>query len=225
MAIHKNNLRADLSSIKTVQLTIVSSDRTTVSFGTGSTTLAAGTPLGYDATNNLYGKFVAPAPAQYDIDTGTAGVFALTVNGVATGDIAYNATKAAIEAKFAAIGHVVTATTDGATVNVTFDSEKDITSVPTLVETTAPTATSSAVTAGTSTNGLHNVAAFVWPNAVELDATNNVLGVVMTKGEIYKFAEVEALVDAGDRAALKAQCKDKLLAKGIVVRGIANINQ
>ena len=70
-----------------------------------------------------------------------------------------------------------------------------------------------------------DAAAFVWPNDVTLDASDNALGEIMVKGEIKKFSEIEALVEASDRAALLASCKDGLLAKGIVVRGISNINQ
>ena len=70
-----------------------------------------------------------------------------------------------------------------------------------------------------------SVAALVWPNDVVLDDTNNAVGEIMLKGEVRKFTEIEALVEFADRAALKASCKDELVAKGIIVRGIANINQ
>jgi len=70
-----------------------------------------------------------------------------------------------------------------------------------------------------------DIAAFVWPDDVVLDDTNNATGEIMTKGEVFKFSEIEALVDVADRVALKAKCKSGALAKGIVVRGIANINQ
>jgi hypothetical protein len=60
---------------------------------------------------------------------------------------------------------------------------------------------------------------------VTLDGTDNATGEIMLKGEVLKFSEIEALVGSADRAALKASCKNGLLARGIIVRGIANINQ
>jgi len=224
MALLAESLVSDTSAdIKTNQLQIVvhGEGKTTASFATGSTTLVAGTPLGYDGTN--YGKFTATVPAQYDIVVGTAGVFALTVNGVTTADIAYNATKATIETALLAIGHVVTATTDLATVEVVFDAEADLNTVPVVVEATAPTATSSAVTAGTQ--GLNQMVAIVWPNDVVLDASANATGVVLLKGEVRKFSEIEALVETADKVALKASCKNNAAQIGIMVRGISNINQ
>jgi len=209
------------------QLQIVSTEHTTASFelGTTGTVLAAGTPLGYDSVNEVYAEWTAPAPAQYDVEVGTAGVFAVSVNGIGSGDIAYNATAVAITAAFKTIGFDVTATTDLATVSVVFDADAEITAVPTLVETTAPTATSSGVTAGTDTDGKHGLAAFVWPNSVTLDDTDNATEEIMLKGEVRKFSEVLALVAGADEAAFTAECKNKTLAKDIVIRGIANINQ
>jgi len=70
-----------------------------------------------------------------------------------------------------------------------------------------------------------DVAAFVWPEPITLNDTNNATGVIMLKGEIRKFSEVNDLLDVADQAAFLASCKDGLLAKGIVVRGVPNINQ
>ena len=209
------------------QLQIVSEVHTTAAFelGTTGTVLAAGTPLGYDVVNDVYGEWVAPAPAQYDISVGTAGVFAVSVNGIGSGNIAYNATAVAITAAFKTIGFDVTATTDLATVSVVFDADAEITTVPTLVETTAPTATSSGVTAGTSTDGKHRLAAFVWPNDVTLDDTDTATGEIMVKGRVNKFSEILALVAGADAAAFTSECKNNTLAKDLVIRGIANINQ
>lgn len=70
------------------------------------------------------------------------------------------------------------------------------------------------------------LAAILWPNKITLDATDNVLADVMVKGEIMQYDAIEALVPVqADKDALKIECKNNALAKGIVVRGIANINQ
>lgn len=70
-----------------------------------------------------------------------------------------------------------------------------------------------------------SVAAFIWPNDVVQDDTDNATGEIMLKGEIRKFSEVNDLIEPADQAAFLASCKNELPAKGIIVRGIANINQ
>lgn len=72
--------------------------------------------------------------------------------------------------------------------------------------------------AGATVNGI------VWPNDVVLNAAGEVMGTIMLKGEVMKFSEIEALVEAADRVALKAQCKDVLPSKGIIVREIGNLH-
>ena len=68
--------------------------------------------------------------------------------------------------------------------------------------------------------------AILWPNEVTLDAADDTCTIAMVKGEVKNFNEIKALVAAGaDATALEASCKNKALAKGIVVRGITNVNQ
>jgi hypothetical protein len=227
MAIEQRELRKTTSDNLTNQLMIVWKERTTVSFNTdaGASELAAGYPVGYDVTTGYYDKWAAPAPSDIAVAGATAGQLDVTVNGVAVTGIAWNATAAAIAAAFAAIGHDVSVTSDNnGTFDVVFDSNDDITAAPALIITTPPTGGTAVATDGTSTNGTHIISGFVWPEPVTLSATENAMQTIMTKGDILKFDEIKDLVDPADQAALEATCKSDLLAKGIIVREIANIH-
>ena len=225
MALLQESLVTTSTDLRTNPPMIISTEITTAKFATGSGTLAAGYPIGYDSVNELYGAWVAPDPTVYTVVAGTAGTIVLTVNGIATPSIAYNATQATIEGALRSLGYDVTVVSDLSTLTITFDADADLTTLPTVVESTAPTATSSAVTAGTASNGKHNVAGFLWPDAHTLDATYETISTVMHKGTVSDFSEISALVDSGDVAALKAACKNNVLEKGLKVQGILNINQ
>jgi len=68
----------------------------TVTCGTdaSASTLATLTPVGFNKSTAKWGKWIAPDPSYLTVSLASAssGTFTVTVNGVTTGTIAYNAT-------------------------------------------------------------------------------------------------------------------------------------
>jgi hypothetical protein len=111
---------------------------------------------------------------------------------------------------------------------ITFNvDQKDIENVPTLTgdvtDLTGDTSSAATVTAGTSTYGLNKLVGFVWPAEVQLSATTQTIGVVMTTGRIA-YADITPTVDSGDVAALATEIKQTALGRGIIVEDLPNIH-
>jgi hypothetical protein len=210
-------------------------DHITAIFGAsaGAEVLGRCTPVGFNKTTGFYGKWMAPAPASIVIDTDDAdgGVFVITVDGVSSGNIAWNATAESIRTTLLGMGYVATVTKVNEIYTITFDAETQVVKVPVLTGTVtgltkaggAVTAEAATVTAGTSSYGLHTVVGFVWPDEITLDATLQVQGEVMVSGRI-SYTYIVVNVASGDVDALKAELKNNALARDIVVEDLANIH-
>ena len=201
----------------------------TVTFGTdsGASTLSVLNPCGKNDVTDQWGAWVAPDPTimTVTLTSATAGNFTLTVNGVTTGNIAYNASTADVVAALAAIGVKATCSLATAVYTVTFTDLKLQAVLPTVsgdvsgITGGTPTAVA---TAGTATNGLHDIRGFVYPEEVTLSATEDTLVVISMSAEIY-YDAILATVDSGDEDALKVALKDGLIAKGFQIQGLPNI--
>lgn len=201
-----------------------------VTFGnvTAAPLLAVCYPVGFNKTTGKFAPWSKPAAAKLvvDLTSAASGNWTVTAGGVTTGNIAYNATAVVVKAALAAIGYNVTVTLASSVYTITFDAETEVNVVPTVSGTVSgitggsPTAVA---TAGTSTNGTHKIVGFVYPNDVQIHATNDVIGVIARKCQIA-YAEIAALVASGDVTALETALKDGLFDKGIVVQGLTGVH-
>ena len=205
-------------------------DHITAIFGAsaGAETLVRCAPVGYNDTTGFYGAWIAPDPATLvvDLTSATAGTFTVTADGVVTGNIAFDATAAAVEAALLAVGYVVSVTLATQVYTIVFDAAPQVAVVPVLtgdvtsITGGTPTATPAA---GTSTYGLSTIVGFVWPDEVSLSATLQVHGEVMIKGRIA-YSYIEAAVDAGDVTSLATELKNNALSRGLIVEDLPNIH-
>jgi hypothetical protein len=205
-------------------------DRIIPVFGTsaGAEELATCAPVGYNDTTDKYGAWVAPDPTVLvvTLTSATAGTFTVTVDGITTGTIAYNATAADVKAAILAIGVSTSVDLAAAVYTITFDADTQVANVPTVtgdvgsITGGSPTAVA---TAGTSTFGLNIVRGFVFPDPIQLSATLETQGTVMVQGRI-DYSYIEPTVDVGDVDALKAELKRTPLGRGIIVEGLVNIH-
>jgi hypothetical protein len=190
--------------------------------------LAVCYPVAFNTAVSKHAPWMAPDPTKIvvTLTEAASGTWTLTVNGITTGNIVYNPTAAAVAAALRAIGFIATVAKNAAVYTITFDDDKEITTLPTVTGTVtsisggSPTAVADA---GTATNGTHKIVGFVNPNPILLDDTNDVIGVIMTVGEVH-YDEVAALVAVGDVTALEAALKDGLVERGLIVQGLAGIH-
>lgn len=206
-------------------------DHITAIFGAsaGAETLARCTPVGYNDSTGFYGAWVAADPTVLEVDTGgaTGGTFTITVDGITTATIAFDATEEATEAALMAIGIVATVALAAGVYTVTFGADTQVAVVPTVTgdvsSLTGGTGEAATPTAGTSTYGTSKILGFIWPDEVGLDASLQVHGEVMVKGRI-SYTYIEPTVDSGDVAALQVALKSTALGRGIIVEDLANIH-
>lgn len=191
--------------------------------------LAVCYPVGYNKSVAKYAPWMAPDPTKIVVTlTGGTGTWGLTINGVvlANTTFAHDATAALVAATLRAYGYKATVVKASAVYTITFDDEKEIETLPTVrgdvtqISGGSPTATPEA---GVATNGTHRIVGFVNPNPVQLDDTNDVIGVIMTVGEIH-YDDIAALIGAGSLTALQAALKDGLVERGLIVQGLAGIH-
>jgi len=189
-------------------------------------TLGPGYPVGVNSSTGNYGAWMAPDPTVLVVSlvSSSAGTFTITVNGVVTATIAYDATAAEVEAALLTIGYSASVDLTAEVHTVSFDADGQVAVLPTVTgDVTSITGGSptAVATAGTATLGLDKITGFVWFEDIVLDDTDTVQGVVIIKGEL-SFDEIEALVDVGDVAACRAACK-VIAQNGLIVRDIGNI--
>jgi hypothetical protein len=186
-------------------------------------------PVAYNTSTAKYSPWMAPDPSKIVVTLTAAesGTWTLTVNGVATGNIAYNAAAADVVAALRAIGYRATVVKALAVYTITFDDEKEVNAVPATLIGTVTSIVGGSPTAeadtGTSTNGTHKIVGFVNPNDIQTHATEDVLGIISVEGEVT-YAEIAALVASGDVTALQAALKDGLVEKGIYIQGLPGIH-
>lgn len=195
----------------------------------GASTLVTCTPVGFNSTTEYYGAWVAPDAASVEVDTGgaTGGTWLITVDGIGTGNLAFNATATTVEATLLGMGYDATVALASGVYTITFDAAPQVAIVPVLTgdvtSLTGGTGEAATVTAGSSTYGLSSVVGFVWPDPITLSATEQVQTTVMTQGRI-SFTYIEPTVDSGDVSALQAELKANALSRGIIVEDLVNIH-
>lgn len=203
-------------------------------FAAGSGTIEPLTPVMVGAT----GDWVVWAAAISEITTITptgtvsGGTFTLTVNGEVTAAIAYNATAAQIEDALEVLGGVdpgdVVATgglLSAATPVVLtwgggFAGEAPVVTVQPASITGGGTLTATETPAGVAAAG--QVSGVVWPDPIVLAAGGEVLGQVMTEGEVHYD---DLVLPAGQTADnLKANLRNVETRRlGLVIEGLEDV--
>lgn len=191
--------------------------------------LALCTPVGFNETTGEAAEWMAPDPTVLVVDGGfTGGTWGLTVNGIVIANtvLAYNATAALVAATIkASTGVEASVVLDTGAYTITFDAEEQLANLPTVTcDVTQLTGGTPAatVTAGTASYGTHKIVGIVWPEPITVSDSGEVLGVCMVAGKV-DYEELEAVVDSGDVAALKAACQDGLLARGLNVQNLEQV--
>lgn len=178
-------------------------------------TLATATPVGFNEATGNAAKWMAPDPTVVVLNED--GV--ITVDGQSTGTIDVSAaTEDTVKAALLALGIVATVSEATDVFTITLDGDAQVTTVPTV----SVTGATNTVTDGTSTYGTHKIKGIVWPEPIDLKAAGEVLGVCMVKGMV-DFSEMEAVVDAGDVAALTAACQTELLGQCLNVQNLKQV--
>ena len=193
------------------------------------------TPVAYNTSVDKWVRWTGLTDfesASIAVDA-TGGTFTITIEGQATAAIAFNATAAAVQAAvelLPGIGPGDLAVTGGPGVAgggtpyvITWGGRYQGTDAP-PVTTGAGSLTGGAgtaavtTTAGVAKNGADIIRGFVWPDAVVIDASNDVLANVLLAGDVdYN----DVVLFAGEVAAsLKNALRVGLRERGITITGL-----
>lgn len=213
----------------------------------GGPTLAVCTPVAYDITVDKWKVWSGVArvveTASIAVDA-TGGTFTITIEGLATAAVAFNATAAAVKTAillnrpgvepddFEVTGGPGAA--GGATPYViTWSGAKYANQDAPIVTTGAGSLTGGAGTAAVTTvaqvdgNGVDVIRGFVWPDPIVLDATNDVQGVVMLEGTIHYD---DIVLPSGESAAtLKTYLRSETVSGpgvrqlGLKIEGLSQV--
>jgi hypothetical protein len=209
-------------------------------FAAGSGTLEACTPVAYNTNTDKWVVWSDPVQEVTTITANatpaTAGTFTLTVNGEVSATIAFDATAAAIQTallNMAGIfpGDVVAVATTGvdlgdanAVVTLTWGGQFDGAAPVVAITTTGLTGNAHALaeaTAGVAHYESDIVRGFVYPDDIELDDTDDVLGQVMMAGRIH-YDDI-VLPDGAVEAQLKEALRDGPRALGLIIEGLTQV--
>jgi hypothetical protein len=234
MALDKKELVTTSSAdIFAVYPQVSMNDQITAIFGisTGAETLNYCAPVGFNATTEYYGAWMAPDPTVLEIDTGGAagGTWGITYNGVELDNTTFaeDASASLVQATLASRGIAASVERNTGVYTITFDSDVDVSNLPTVSGDVTPltgeTGAAATATDGASTYGTHIIRGFVWPETVTLSAAAQVQGQVMVAGRI-PYSYIAEDIDSGDIDALKAELKRTPLGRGIIVEDLVNIH-
>lgn len=206
-------------------------------FKLGSGTLAILTPMAMDKSTGFLEPWAPPVTEVTTITkTGTVsgGTYTITVDGVASAAIAYNASNATILAALTAMSNIgpedVVLSGGGAAGVSTgaltltwagrFKGQNIAVTTGSGSLTGGGTYDVAEATAGVDKlNGLGNIHSFVWPDAVTLDGTGEVLGNVLMSGTIHvsDIPLVSPVLLTTLKTALR---EDSVRAKGFLFQGL-----
>lgn len=214
----------------------------TLSAGTG--TLEVMTPMAFNSSTNEYVPWLGTTNEVNTITANatpaTAGTFTLTVGGQTTAAIAFDATAAAVQAALEALSNVEVG--DVAAVQTSGTDLGDSSAVVTLtwggtlagqdiaISITTSGLTGNAHVLATPTagganeaNGTHLIKAFVYPNAVTLDATGSLVRPLLTAG-VIDYRDIPIIVNQYSATELKAALRNVEFRKlGFTVQGLSAV--
>lgn len=240
MALNPNELfsSASVSALKRVEAKTIQPK----TFASGSGTLAQLTPVTF---NTLTGFWQVWTDATAEVTTITAnatpntgGTFTLTVNGVTTAAIAFDATAAQVQTALEALanvqsGDVTAVQTTGtdlgdanAVVTLTWGGNFTGTNPTISIDDTGLTGGSgdhalAEATAGVAAGETNKVKGFIWPDAVVLDSDEEVIGNVLLEGKVHYD---DITLPAGETAAnLKGALRNGPRTEGLIIQGLDQV--
>ncbi len=243
MAIQKASLLSDITTLaQTPRLWATAVDVGT--FAVGTELLPVGSPLAFDVANEKWIPYTQPSDAAvYTITANataaTAGVFSLVIDGLEV-VLAYNVTAAALQTEVNAtlldaerpytVAAVATTGANlgagSAVITITFSENAGAPSVDAdMGGLTGNAHVLAAVDAGTQLSGSNQILGFVYESPVQLDDTDNVLGIVLVRGEVYASdvnttALRSVMRGSPSEAEVKSALKSMALGDRIKVRGL-----
>ena len=147
---------ADLLSLPTVSFT------SSLSGGTGdSNIVTAGDVLSLASASNI----------EMDVGTATGGTFTVTVNGVTTAAIDFDATAGEVDIILLNAGFTVVTDLTSEVYTIVFSGLDEVLTLPTLSGIIIPltgAVVAIVTTAGNATNGTHNIRGFIHPNVLSV---------------------------------------------------------
>lgn len=173
---------ADLLSLPTVSATL-----TSLTGGTGElATAIAGNVLSLASASEI----------EMDVGTATGGTFTVTANGLTTAAIDFDATAGEVDTAVGLIGFTVVTDLTSEVYTIVFSGKDEVITLPTLSGSIVPltgAVVAIVTTAGTATNGTHNIRGFINPNQLSLGTiTGDVALVVLTGTDTTCTATQEA---------------------------------
>lgn len=214
-------------------------------FAAGTGTLAVGTAVAFNTSSNNWVIFGGQVNEEFTITANatpnTGGTFTLTHDGNVTSAIAFDATAADVEDALEALasigaGNVQCTQTTGtdlgdanAVVTIEFINELGGQVVALTIQDAGLTggsgdhALANTVTGGTDeANGANLLKGFVWPDPVVLNASGEVIGNVMLRGEVH-FDDIPVVGDTYGKAELRTALRSGARELGIKVQGLDQV--
>ncbi len=111
---------------------------------------------------------------EIDVGTATGGTFTVTVNGLTTAGIAFDAAVGAVDSALTAIGFDVSTALASTTYTITFSDKVEVITLPTITASIAGltgAVVAIVTTAGNATNGTQEIRGFVNPNVIQSGIT------------------------------------------------------
>ena len=157
-------------------LPTVSADLGNITGATGEQSLAtAGDVLSLASASEI----------EMDVGTATGGTFTVTVNGVTTAAIAFDATAGEVDTALLAIGFTVVTDLTSEVYTIVFSGKDEVITLPTLSGSIIPltgAVVAIVTTAGNATNGTHNIRGFIHPNALSIGTVTGSVALVVLTG-------------------------------------------
>jgi hypothetical protein len=254
MALADNELFASRNFAGSIRMKVKDNKPAKFAASAGAELLVPGTPIAWNSSTKLWVPYTQPSDAAVytitDQNAGTdGGTFDLFIDGLAVVDIDWDELVADVQTKINAVladagkPYTVACTCTevglgvaSAVLTITFSENAGAPTVAINTEKITDGGVSepgnlvlAASNAGTALNDTNVIAAFIAHDSVQLDAADEVLGVIMLTGEIHRddvnTAAIRALL-AGtpsenelDTALKQASLREK----GIIVRGLASV--
>lgn len=200
----------------------------------GAELLAQATPVAFNETTQLWVPWVSLTGNEIQtigLGAASAGTITISFDGETTAAIAYDATAAAVQAALLLLSNlnpgdvVVSGTAFPGVLTLTFGGALANKDIPQITATpsglTGGTVTIATTTAGAST-GVGQIRGFVWPDPIQLHATNEKLGQTMLRGRIH-YADIPLIL--GNTAnQLKAALRLGPRTLGLIIEGLDGVH-
>ena len=159
-----------------LSLPTVTADVSSISGATGESSLATvGDVLSQASASEI----------EIDVSTATGGTFTVTANGLTTAAIAFDATAGAVDTAVGLLGFTVVTDLTSEVYTIVFSGKDEVITLPTLSGSIVPLTgdvVAIVTTAGTATNGTHNIRGFIHPNVLSVGTVTGSVALVVLTG-------------------------------------------